>query len=103
MVITASAMLCRPAMSDWKTGRRMADDSAPLTTGAAASALNVSSWTVIDYVKRNLLRATRTAGGHRRVSSQSVEDLRRVLAIRDDSERAKALEDLQRRNHAASS
>lgn len=76
----------------------MVGDGTQLRTSEAAAILNVSPSTVINYLRNGLLRATRTAGRHRRIYSDSVAELSRALAIANDEERDRALEELRRRN-----
>ncbi|MBQ1048492.1 MerR family DNA-binding transcriptional regulator [Micromonospora sp. C51] len=76
----------------------MANDAPQLTTGEVAKRLVLNETTVINYAKQGLLRATRTAGGHRRYPAASVEELQRVLAMPDGEARTQAMEALRRRN-----
>jgi excisionase family DNA binding protein len=46
-------------------------DGSQLRTGEAAARLNVGEQTIRDYLTQHLLRAVRTAGGHRRIDAAS--------------------------------
>lgn len=76
----------------------MVGDGTQLRTSEVATALNVSASTVINYLRDGLLRATWTAGGHRRVDAASVTDLTRVLAVPPGPDRDTAMDELRRRN-----
>lgn len=78
----------------------MVGDGSQLRTGEAAARLNVGDSTVRDYLAANLLRAVRTAGGHRRIDAASVDELVEVLRIQDDAQREAAKASLQERNRS---
>jgi excisionase family DNA binding protein len=56
-----------------------------LTTGQAAKLCSVTPDTVLKWIKKGKLRATRTAGGHFRISDRDIEVFRTVPAPRCDT------------------
>jgi excisionase family DNA binding protein len=76
-------------------------DGSQLRTGEAAARLNVGEQTIRDYLTQHLLRAVRTAGGHRRIDAASIDELAEVLRIQDDAEREAAKAALRERNRTA--
>src|SRR3954452_3011525 len=67
----------RKALKQWKRssgrGARMANPSRMLTTAQAASMLGVSTGTVTYYIRRGMLTASETPGGHYRIAQADVE------------------------------
>ncbi len=76
-------------------------DGSQLRTGEAAARLGVGDSTVRDWLALHLLRAVRTAGGHRRIDAASVDELAEVLRIQDDAQREAAKTALRQRNRLA--
>ena len=82
----------------WELGA-LGEDGWAVRTPEAARMLGVSRQTVVNMVERDWLRALVTAGGHRRVDRDSVEELKPLLELRG-RERIIALEALAERNVA---
>lgn len=55
------------------------------TTGEVARLLNVSQMTVWNAIKKKVLRAGRTHGGHYRISRESLDDYRRRFQLTDET------------------
>ncbi len=81
-------------------GEAVADEDTYVSPTEAVSLIKPKhgATAIREFADNGLLRVLYTAGGHRRIERDSIDDLNKVLAMRRGPEKTSAMESLRRRN-----